>query len=372
MIVSLNDLWMEFQKSKKVKFISDAFSIMERFKKDITLDDYETEILYQKLWSEKIKTSGKRSTLVEEAIKKAFQILQSESHYQIYKVENNQQIKIQEKKKVKIVRPDVIVSLASPLNIGDMKNIEFQVKIYEKNSSVLKSHIETSKELLEQKKIDFVYFITTTDFSNSLISELREKYPDRVGGVNPLTQEQQAHLSLLVFYEDIFHKELDPSYVKILLKNSLGIEIGEFFDLIRSLPKISITPIVQPTLISFGKKTPTEGALIVPKKEPKVEPIVKPPEIKPSELEVEKEYPSATEEILLFMYNRQGRFEKQATSDFLKGKIPNFRDEEVKTAFKWLKTYSKFTDNIAKTSIKLNENGINLLKKLNIIQNPNN
>ena len=148
--------------------------------------------------------------------------------YNIYGVENNPQIRIKYNSRFKTVRPDIVVSLASKFKIGDMKRIEFQVKIYEAKSSVLRSHIDTSKRLLEQKKIDFVYFVTTSDFSKTLISELKETYPERIGGVYPLTKSQQAYLSLLVFYKSIFNQKLNPSYAKILLKNSLGIDIGEF------------------------------------------------------------------------------------------------------------------------------------------------
>ena len=51
----------------------------------------------------------------------------------------------------------------------------------------------------------------------------------------------------------------------------------------------------------------------------------------------------------------------------LKGKIINFRDEEVKDGFNWLKKESNFVENISAASIKINENGIKLLKNLNKI-----
>ncbi len=365
--IYLNDYWDEFQEKKKVEYISDAFKIMKTFKKDIILDDYEIDILYMKLWSEKIKTSGKRSTLVENALQKAFEILRSDPAYSIYRVENNPQIKIKEKSKYKTVRPDIVVSLASKYKIGEMKKIEFQVKIYEEKSSVLRSHVETSKRLLEQKKIDFVYFVTTTDFSKSLVSELMEKYPERIGGVYPLTKSQQAYLSLLVFYEEIFQKNLNPSYIKILLKSSLGIDIGEFFEIIRKLPKISITPVIQPQLIEFGaeliEKSVAYTPEVIPEKKTieKVIPIV-------SQEKVKKEYPPVIEDILLFIFRRTDRYKWQTTSNYLKGKITNYRDEEVKNGFNWLKKESKYVDSVSSSSIKLNNNGLNLLKSLNRIK----
>lgn len=365
--IYLNDYWEEFQEKKKVEYFSDAFKIMKTFKKDIILDDYEIEILYKKLWSEKMKTSGKRSTLVENGLQKAFEILRSDPIYSIYQVENNPQIKIKKNSKYKTVRPDIVVSLASKYKIGDMKKIEFQVKIFEEKSSVLRSHVETSKRLLEQKKIDFVYFVTTTDFSKSLVSELMEKYPERIGGVYPLTKSQQAYLSLLVFYEEIFQKNLNPSYIKILLKSSLGIDIGEFFEIIRKLPKISITPIIQRPLIEFGTELIEEPVVytqeVIPEKKAieKVIPIV-------SHEKVKKEYPPVIEDILLFIFRRTGRYKWQTTSNYLKGKITNYRDEEVKEGFNWLKKENKYVDSVSTSSIKLNNNGIKLLKNLNKIK----
>jgi hypothetical protein len=248
-----------------------------------------------------------------------------------------------------------------------MKKIEFQVKIYEEKSSVLTGHIETSKKLLEQKKIDFVHFVTTSDFSKTLISELTEKYPKRVGGVYPLTKSQQAYLSLLVFYEEIFGRKLNPSYVKLLLKCSLGIDIGEFFDSIKTLPKISITPKLQPTLETFEppkiEESSGQPSVIVPEIIPPEESVSR---VIPKQ-KVKKIYPNAIEDILLFMYRRTGRFSQQSTFNYLKGKLTNFRDEEVKEGFRWLQKENEFTENISTASIKLNENAISLLKSLNKI-----
>jgi len=364
--IYLNDYWEEYQKTGKIEYISDAFKIMEKFKKEIVLDDYEVEILYNKLWSEKIKTAGMRSALVENAMQSAFEILRTDPDYNIYGVENNPQIRIKDNSKVKTVRPDIIVSLASKYKIGEMKKIEFQVKIYEEKSKVLRSHIDTSKKLLEQKKIDFVYFITTSNFSKTLISELKETHPNRIGGVYPLTKSQQAYLSLLVFYESIFHKKLNTSYTKILLKNSLGIDIGEFFEFIRSLPKISITPIIQPTIETFTPQieevTEIKTTEVIHSKS-----VSKEIPLKVERKELRKSYPPAIEDILLFMYRRTGRYKWQTTFNFLKGKILNFRDEEVKEGFNWLKKQSNYIDNVSSTSIKVNDNGIQLLKSLNKI-----
>ena len=366
--IYLNDYWEEFHNRNEVEYISDAFKIMLKFKKDIVLDEYEIDILYNKLWSNKIKTAGKRSSLVENALQKAFTILRTDPSYNIYGIENNPQIRIKDNSKYRTIRPDVVITLASKYNIGEMKKIEFQVKIYEEKSSVLTSHIKTSKKLLEQKKIDFVYFVTTSDFSKTLISELTEKYPERVGGVYPLTKSQQAYLSLLVFYEEIFSRKLNPSYVKLLLKSSLGIDIGEFFENVKRLPKISITPKFQPTLETF--KEPPKIEKPYDKQPIKVPEIISPDKnvVKViSEEKIKKQYPNAIEDILLFMYRRTGRYEWQSTFNYLKGKLTNFRDEEVKEGFNWLKKESNYIDNISSASIKLNENGINLLRRLNKI-----
>ena len=247
-----------------------------------------------------------------------------------------------------------------------MKKIEFQVKLYEEKSSVLSSHANTSKKLLEQKKIDYVHFVTTSEFSKTLVSELKETYPERVGGVYPLTRNQQAYLSLLAFYETIFNKQLTPSYVKFLLKEGLGIDIGDYFSLISKVPKISVTSAVQPTITSYESKIPESP----PVKQRKVlimdEFEEKTPVLTPKS-DTKKIYPSAVEDILLFMYRRAGRYKWQTTFNFLKGKILNYRDEEVKDAFYWLKNNSNYTDNISSTSIKLNGIGISFLESLNMV-----
>ncbi|MFW9830036.1 MAG: ATP-binding protein [Candidatus Thorarchaeota archaeon] len=363
--IFLNDYWEEFQETGKIKYISDAFAIMKKFKKDIILDDYEVEILYEKLWSEKIKTAGTRSTLVEKALQDAFEILRTDPDFDIYSVENNPQERIKDNSKFRTVRPDIVVNLASKYKIGEMKRIEFQVKIYEKRNSVLRSHVETSRKLLEQKKIDFVYFVTTSDFSKTLISELKDTFPERIGGVYPLTKTEQAYLSLLMFYESIYEQKLTPSFIKILLKKSLGIDIGEFFEIISGLPKMSITPTIQPTLETF---TPQEKIPEIEVPELSVTTSVsREIYIKQEREEPKKTYPLAIEDILLFMYRRTGRYKWQTTFNFLKGKLLNFRDEEVKEGFNWLKRNSKYTDNVSSTSIKVNDNGIEFLRSLNKI-----
>ena len=359
----LNKYWEEFQKNKEVEYISDAFKIMKRYKKDITLDDYEMEILYERLWSKEIKTAGKRSSIVENALQNAFQILKSDSSNYIYNVENNPQIRIKENGKIKMVRPDIVVTLSSKSTIGEMKKIEFQVKLYEEKSSVLSNHINTSKKLLEQRKIDYVHFVTTSEFSKTLVSELKETYPERVGGVYPLTRTQQAYLSMLVYYENIFNSKLTPSYVKFLLKEGLGIDLGDFFSLISNVPKISVIAPIQPTLASFERnilekhvEKPVKVLIMNDTKDKT--PIIT------STHETKKNYRPAVEDILLFMHRRAGRYKWQTTFNFLKGKILNFRDEEVKDAFYWLRNKGNYTDNISSSSIKLNGNGISLLENL--------
>ena len=172
---------------------------------------------------------------------------------------------------------------------------------------------------------------------------------------------------MLVFYEDIFGRNLNPSYVKLLLKSGLGIDVGEFFENIKRLPKISITPKLQPTIETFE----------TPKIEKPLEEIQTPvTEIIPTEesipkviskREVKKNYPTVIEDILLFIYRRTGRYKWQSTFNYLKGKLTNFRDEEVKEGFRWLQKGSDYTDNISTTSIKLNEKGLSLLKMINKI-----
>jgi len=80
--------------------------------------------------------------------------------------------------------------------------------------------------------------------------------------------------------------------------------------------------------------------------------------------ELKKFYFPAIEDILLFMYRRAGRYKWQTTFNFLKGKILNFRDEEVKEGFNWLKKRSNYIDNVSSASIKVNEKGIQFLKSL--------
>lgn len=83
--------------------------------------------------------------------------------------------------------------------------------------------------------------------------------------------------------------------------------------------------------------------------------------------EKEKEYPIVIEEILLFMYNRQGRYKGQTTYTYLESKITNYPEEEVKKGFYWLKFNKKYADEISTFSIKINKDGVNLLKNLNRI-----
>lgn len=362
----LNDLWTEFQTNKSVEYLSDAFEIMKKFKSNMLLDDFEIEILYNKLWSSEIKTSGKRSTLVEEGLRKAFESLRTETDFDIYQVENNPHLRIKDNSKIKTVRPDVVVTLTSKFKIGEMKKIEFQVKIYEENSSILRKHVNTSRKLLEQQKIDFVYFVTTGDFAKSLISELREKFPERIGGIASLNKTQQAYLSMITFYEEIFHNPITPSRAKILLENALGIKAAEFFDYIKQLPKISkLTDITMP--LDYYQKLP-QKTQEVKQEEFEIEIIEESPkQVEVNQKQSKKAYPEVIEDILLFMYRRTGRYEKQTTYTYLKGKITSFRDEEVKNGFNWLKKQQNYVDEISDVSIKINETGIYLLRNLNKI-----
>ncbi|MHA1764310.1 MAG: hypothetical protein ACTSYC_11245, partial [Promethearchaeota archaeon] len=290
-------------------------------------------------------------------------------------------IEIKKDSRIKYVKPDVVVTLGSHLKIGEMKKIEFQVKIYEQDKYILSSHIKTSKELLKQQKIDYVYFVTTAPFAKSLITELKAEFPERIGGISPLTKTQQAYLSLLIFYEEIYKRNLTASTVKSLLEKSLGLKIGDFINHVSKLPKISISAELPSLTIDKFGKGPKERAPIDMEIKSSISQIItektqildessKKEEIKEETKEktIEiKKYPPVIEDILLFMYKRTGRFKWQTTYSYLKGKLINYRDEEVKKGFKWLENEKKFVDKVSSSSIKLNDEGINLLKKLNKI-----
>ena len=119
------------------------------------------------------------------------------------------------------------------------------------------------------------------------------------------------------------------------------------------------------TIEETAQETTEEITVEEPEEEPAEEVTGEAEEEAEEQEELKKFYPPAIEDILLFMYRRAGRYKWQTTFNFLKGKILNFRDEEVKEGFNWLKKRSNYIDNVSSSSIKVNDNGIQLLKSLN-------
>jgi len=136
------------------------------------------------------------------------------------------------------------VQLHGNLGAEFRRHIEFQVKIYKKNSSVAYKDIKSSLRLFKDGYTDFLYFLMTgaglDSKAEAKVLKLENTYKNRIR--RPiLNQDQQYNLYLLALYEEVTGKKLgndkekDINIAKQILFNILGKDIESLFAEIKEL-----------------------------------------------------------------------------------------------------------------------------------------
>ncbi|MFX1452266.1 MAG: hypothetical protein ACFFCM_15620, partial [Promethearchaeota archaeon] len=183
----------------------------------------------------------------------------------IYKAEHEPTIWTNSNKKVK---PDIYLTLFGQISIQDIKKAEIQVKTYYPTNKVKLKEIEGSISLLEEKKTDYLSFITLSPLEDQII-DILSQYGPQIGRTTKLNNEEACYLLLLTksFAKLFFKNEIlnTNSYIQILEK--IGLNIPEFLEKVKKIQleeikevpeKKPIKSIIQKPLPIPTPKTPEE------------------------------------------------------------------------------------------------------------------
>jgi len=242
---------------------------------------------------------------VEKGLEYAWKCLLYENPPTITRVENNCTIKTSSGNR----RPDIYIEILGNLGAEYRRNIEFQVKAYDQNSTVAVKYIKSSLELFKEQFTDFIYFIIMgkglEPDAEAKVKNLELTYPNRIR--RPiLTEDQKNRLYLLALFEEITGKNLygqlseNLQIAKDLLSFIIGQPIENFLAEIKRLafrkPIIEVelisAPVVEPPAIPspqtnitfFGDESDIE---VAPKDEfiSQVKWLEKYPDLKPYRFE---------------------------------------------------------------------------------------
>ncbi|MBN1215451.1 MAG: hypothetical protein JXA99_08395 [Candidatus Lokiarchaeota archaeon] len=249
-IVFLRKFWNHFKFNKFIPKLETMFECMrEVYKFELkTLDPSKFQSFEWKIINNsfnkpgRFSSNGDRSSAVETGLELAWECLCHESPRTVWDVRNNKTIRTSNSKKR---RPDVLVELLSNLGSEYRRNIEFQVKMYKKNSTVAHKDIKSSIQLFNEKYTDYLYFIMTGGGLDSKaeahVKELEKKWTNRI--IRPiLNTNQENALYFLALFEEISGKKLganikhDIKLVKDMLTIILGQNVDIFLNKIKNLP----------------------------------------------------------------------------------------------------------------------------------------
>ena len=248
-ILLLKSIWRDFRYKETIPKLETIFESMREIRKfkskpltPESLQPFEWKIINDSFNDpSRFSTSGLRSSAVEVGVENAFKCLKEENPPIVTLVKNNKVIKTSKGDR----KPDIYVQLHGNLGAEFRRHIEFQVKMYKKNSSVAYKHIKSSLRLFKDGYTDFLYFLMTgaglDSKAESKVGKLEYMYKSRIR--RPiLNQEQQNNLFLLALYEEVTGKKLgndkekDIDIAKQILFNILGKDIESLFAEIKELP----------------------------------------------------------------------------------------------------------------------------------------
>jgi len=272
----LKDMWIQFKTTRFIPKLDTIFDCLREVRKfsgqpfnPNTLKRFEWDIIFKSFNDRsRFRTNAERSSSVEKGLEYAWRCLLTEYPPTVTNVQNNCTIATSSGNR----RPDIYLEILGNLGAEYRRNLEFQVKIYDDNSSISLRKIESSLELFEKSYTDLLYFIITgrglKSNAESKVRELESKYPNRIR--RPiLNNDQKNRLYLLALYQEITNTILgsnsqeDIIIAKDLLKFIIGQPIESFLLEVKRLPYRQVetgqvgTPKPTPTPTPTPAPTPT-------------------------------------------------------------------------------------------------------------------
>jgi len=245
----LKNMWTQFKTTRFIPKLDTIFECLREVRKfsnqpfnPNTLKKFEWEII-RKAFNDpsRFQNNAERSSCVEKGLEYAWRCFLTESPPSITKVQNNCNITTTHGTR----RPDIYLEINGNLGAEYRRNLEFQVKVYDNESSISLRKIESSLDLFEENYTDLLYFIITGNGlkpnAESKVRELESKYPHRIR--RPiLNEDQKNRLYLLALYQDITNDILgnniyeDLPIAKDLLKFIIAQPIENLLLEVKRLP----------------------------------------------------------------------------------------------------------------------------------------
>lgn len=243
----------------------------------------ENELVFLKNFISNYPDRNQLSRNIELGLIQAFLEIKNKSTIgkMIYDVKHEPRINIDSGS---FAKPDVYLKLFGDESMQDLKNIEISVKAYYSSNKVPLSETKGSFDLLKERKIDYLTFLTLSPLENKVIEDLKD-YGPQIGRISKLTTEEASYLLLITkefseLFFDIYPLDFDK-YIQIL--NKIGIDFKKFLEKIRKI-KIEQQSIKTITSDDDGIKT-VKGGKDIPKspKRPKTpeEKISNPEQLEP-------------------------------------------------------------------------------------------
>ncbi len=256
---NLYELIESYRKTEKLEHVDTFFKAFKAFRTrdDLTLSYIEQKELRNKLLDSHIQDK-QRSTMVENVLCKFFKILSTQPDYN-YLTDVKHEPPLGESKK----KPDVFLEFFGNEGSEYIKKAGIEVKMYRKGKEVSKGDINKTFDLLREKALDYVIWITNVELDiRHRYSLPNELYP-HLGRISKLNDLELAYISLMVHYEDIFRIEPPLQDVEFIL-NKLNLspitirsklkELSKLTEITIPLPETKITEFIQPQVQEYSSE----------------------------------------------------------------------------------------------------------------------
>jgi len=261
----LNRIVEEYKIKDKINYlkdIRDAIFIFRPKTKEVYLFENEMHFLEEFLSS--YSDRNNLSRIIEKGIFTALTEIKNSSPIgkKIYSVKHEPEIRIQSGK---IAKPDIFLKLFGDESVQNIKNVEISVKAYYPSSLVRSKEIEGSKALINEKKADYLTFLSLSPLEDKILEELKDFGP-QIGRITKLSQEEACYLMLLTkdFSLLFFGTEILDFNIYSQILQKIDFDIDKLIDKVKNIKidrktKIEITKPVKPKPIRIKRpKTPEE------------------------------------------------------------------------------------------------------------------
>lgn len=233
---NLYELIEKYRNSGELEHVDTFFKAFKAFRKR---DDVILTFIEQKEFAKKILNSSiqdkNRSTKVEMAIVDFFTILKNHPDYS-YLTDVKHEPPLGESGR----KPDIFLEFFGNKGANYVRNLGIEVKIYRKSNKISKHDIEKTYQLLEEKALDYVTWISNVELDLKYRYALDDEIKIHLGRVSPLDDLELGYLSLMVFFKEVYERSPEIDEAETIL-NKIKLSPVNLKMKIENLPKLTET-----------------------------------------------------------------------------------------------------------------------------------